>query len=246
MRCQRLQDLRGYQLQEQLRFIRFERDQYRSIRSKYAASQREAIGRYEAQGKNIEDSHSQALVALEQRHLGAEADLVQTLENERRACETRLKHMQAYCSPKHAVEGMPERVVTKKDYNQLEAQYRLRENMDNLHTARINVLRERQAKQQERVLAKQENEMEALEMDKRDALQDLGSQREEEEQVLKNRFAARKSRLIARWSLSEAIECRKLENETGEAYGSLPPLPWADHDEDYASDAGSEHGSGGG
>ena len=245
LHCQRLKDLRGSQLQEQLRFIRFEKDQYRKIRSKYTILQQKTLVQYEMQEKDIERLHSEALVALEQRHLDAEADVIQTLENERQACETRLKHMQAYCSPKNTIEGMPERVVTKKDYNQLEAQYRLRNNMENLHTSRINVLRERQAKQQERVLAKHESEIEAFEREKRDTLKNLDLQRENETQKLKIEFAARKSRLVARWVLSEAIERRKLENETGEVYGSLPPVKWMDHSEmDDVGDADSGHESG--
>lgn len=245
MHCQRLKDLRGSQLQEQLRFIRFERDQYRQIRSKYAVSQQETLAQNEAKEKDLENAHSEALIALEQRHLDAEADLVQTLENERQACETRLKHMQAYCSPKNTVKGMPERVVTKKDYNQLEAQYRLRNNMENLHTSRINVLRERQAKQQERILAKQESEMEVFEQERRNALEDLESLRKDETSKLEKEFAARKNRLVARWALSEAIERRKLENETGEAYGALPPIAWPDRGEmDDVGDADSGHGSG--
>ena len=245
IQCERLRALRNAQTQEQSRFIRYEKEQYRAIRKKYSELEEETLARYESEEKALDEAHSKAQVVLEQRHLDAEGDLVQTLETEKQACETRLKHMQAYCSPKQNVEGMPERTVTKKDYNSLEAQYRLRDNMENLHTSRINVLRERQAKQFERIIGKQVNETEALEAKRDGAIHELESQREDEELHLKKEFAARKDRLVARWAIGEAIECHKLEIETGEAYGSLPSLEWPDRGEIDGNDTDSGHGSGG-
>ena len=245
IQCDRLRALRNAQTQEQLRFIRFEKEQYRAIREKYSELEEETLARHESEEKALEEAHSQAQVVLEQRHLDAENDLVHTLETEKQACETRLKHMQAYCSPKQNVEGMPERTVTKKDYNSLEAQYRLRDNMENLHTSRINVLRERQAKQFERIIGKQVSETEALEAKRDGAIRKLESQREDEELHLKKEFAARKDRLVRRWAIGEEIERVKLENETGEAYGRLPSLEWLDRGDIDGNDTDSGHASGG-
>lgn len=136
--------------------------------------------------------------------------------------------MQAYCNPRSTVAGMPNRVVTKNDYRQLEQQYHTRNGMDNLHTSRINVLRERQGKQLERITAKQEAELEALESSFEQQNEDLDAKFRQEERQLQQEFAERKNRLVTRWNLAEAIERRKLELLTGEEFGPLPVVKWSD------------------
>lgn len=174
----------------------------------------------------LQERHAEALVSLEHRHLSAEVDLNKALELERQGCETRLKHMQGYCNPRSNIAGMPTRVVTRKDYHQLEQQYHIRNGMDNLHKSRINVLREKQGKQLERISAKQEAELEALANDHRQQVIDLENAYQTEEEELRREFGARRKRLMTRWTLAEAIERRKLEVETGDSYGALPPIPW--------------------
>ena len=174
-------------------------------------------------------------MSLEHRHLSAEVDLNKALELERQGCETRLKHMQAYCNPESNIEGMPSRVVSRKDYHQLEQQYHIRNGMDNLHKSRINVLREKQGKQLERIIAKQEAELESLSSNYRKEMADLETSYQSEEQELRREFKARGKRLISRWALTEAIERRKIENRTGESYGPLPPIPWPDRAVDRSS-----------
>ena len=134
--------------------------------------------------------------------------------------------MEAYCNSKGQIKGMPQRNVTDKDFRELAQQYHVRNGMSNLHEARINVLREKQAKQLERITAKQDLELSKLHSDSDQELQDLDIDFTDEETTLEHEFAERKKRLIARWTLAEAIERRKLENETGEAFGTLPPIAW--------------------
>ena len=102
--------------------------------------------------------------------------------------------------------------------------------MDNLHKSRINVLREKQGKQLERISAKQESELEALSNDHRQQLVELESAYQAEEDELGRDFGARKQRLMKRWALAEAIERRKLEVETGDSHGALPPVAWEERD----------------
>lgn len=231
-----LKSLRTCQIEEQNRFVRFEDDQYRLLHFKQDERKRILLDKFTEQEKLTQKRHAEALVALEHRHLSAEVDLNKTLELERQGCETRLKHMQAYCNPRSNVEGMPTRVVTKKDYHQLEQQYHIRNGMDNLHQARINVLREKQGKQLERVSAKQETELEALADDYRKQMVDLVAEFHAEDAELQREFAVRKKRLINRWSLAEAIERKQLENRTGESHGPLPDVHWPDTcDEEQAS-----------
>jgi len=223
-----LKKLRTTQLQEQLRFISFEASQNRLMRTRQLQHKRDSLSQYHQQQKDTHARHAEALTSLEHRHLSAEVDLNRTLQIERQACDTRLKHMQAYCNPRSTVAGMPNRVVTKNDYRQLEQQYHTRNGMDNLHASRINVLREKQGKQLERIIAKQESELEALESSFEHQNQDLDGNFRAEERQLQQEFAERKNRLVTRWNLAEAIERRKLEIHTGEEHGPLPAVKWSD------------------
>ena len=135
--------------------------------------------------------------------------------------------MQAYCNPRSTVADMPSRVVTKSDYRQLEQQYHIRNGMDNLHASRINVLREKQGKQQERIMAKQEVELETLESNFEGRNEEMDAKFRDEETQLQHEFAERKNRLVRRWGLAEAIERRKLEQATGETFEALPPITWS-------------------
>lgn len=122
---------------------------------------------------------------------------------------------------------MPSRIVTKSDYRQLEQQYHIRNGMDNLHASRINVLREKQGKQQERIMAKQESELEILESDFERQNEEMDAKFRDEEVRLRQEFAERKQRLVRRWGLAEAIERRKLEQATGETFEPLPVITWS-------------------
>ena len=206
------------------------------MRSRQLDTERRILAEHPQKLKALSEKHAEALSSLENRHLSAEIDLERTLETERQACETRLKHMQAYCNPRYVVEGMPNRVVTKQHHRQLEQQRHARNGMDNLHAARINVLREKQAKQLERIVAKQEAEIEATDLDLSTKMQELEARREGEKEMLKNEFHDRRIKLTKRWELAEAVERKKLENETGQAYGSLPPIEWDERREGEEED----------
>lgn len=98
--------------------------------------------------------------------------------------------------------------------------------MDNLHTARINVLREKQSKQLERVAANQEAEVEVLSESHMEEVAELEKRFEEEEQQLGQEFRERRQKLVRRWGLAEAIERRKLENSGAGDFGPLPDVEW--------------------
>ena len=234
-----LKKLRTTQLQEQLRFISFEASQNGLMRTRQVQHKQNALSDYHKRQKDIHICHAEALASLEHGHLSAEVNLNRTLEMERQACDTRLRHMQAYCNPRSTVQGMPDRVVTKSDYRQLEQQYHIRNGMDNLHASRINVLREKQGKQTERIMAKQEAELQTLESELEHQNEELDTKFREEKQQLQQEFAERKKRLVARWNLTEVIERRKLELQTEEEYGPLPAVKWS-HDTVEANERRNE------
>ncbi|KAL8714152.1 MAG: hypothetical protein Q9220_001881 [cf. Caloplaca sp. 1 TL-2023] len=221
-----LKELRWSQLDEQRRFVRFEIDQQRLMHTRQESVKKKALEEHPEKVKVLQDRHAEALSSLEHRHLSAEVDLERTLEVERQACETRLKHMQAYCNPRSTVRGMPSRVVTKQQYQQLSQERHIRDGMDNLHTARINVLREKQGKQLERIIAKQEAELEAADSSLAEQMQQLEIDYRSESDMVRREFELRRQRLTSRWLLAEAILQKRRENETGEAYGPLPPIEW--------------------
>ena len=227
-----LKKLRTTQLQEQLRFISFRASQSRLLRTARLARKRASLSAYKTLQTQIEARHAEALANLEHRHLSAEVDLNETLQTERQACDLRLRHMQAYCNPRSSVIGMPVRNVTEADLQKLEQQFHVREGIDNLHAGKINVLREKQAKQVERVIDKQEKELqkqtEEFEREENELEEGVRAEEDEMEKV----FEDRKTRLVARWGLAEAIERKMLEVETGEAFAELPAIGWGEEGKD--------------
>lgn len=143
--------------------------------------------------------------------------------------------MQAYCDPRNTVEGMPKRIVTRNDYNKLEQQYHVRNGMDDLHASRINVLRETQAKQLERILAKQDTEMKQLQSDFEHQSHILDVKFQAEARRLQREFLDRKKRLVKRWNLTEAIERKRLEIEKGDKFGALPVVEWGEDEDGEAT-----------
>lgn len=121
---------------------------------------------------------------------------------------------------------MPQRTVTRRDRRQLDQQRHVRSGMDNLHSGRINVLREKQAKQLERVTAKQEAEIDALAESQTAEVAELEQRVQDEETALGREFSDRRERLVRRWGLAEAIERRRLENLGAGELGPLPGLEW--------------------
>ncbi|MCJ1484290.1 hypothetical protein MMC06_004458 [Schaereria dolodes] len=223
-----LKRLRAQQLEEQSRFIRFENEQNRQLRTKRTEARKDIVGRQQEEQQALRERHAEALVDTEHRHFAAEIELVRTLDLDRKACNTKLKHMEAYCNGRHSMDGIPRRKVTEDDYRKLVQQYHLRSGMDNLHEARINVLREKQAKQLERIAAKQVAASKAaVEADDKE-LQEHERESNAEAYDMTQEFARRRKRLIARWKLAEAIERRKLEVDSGELYGPLPGISWPD------------------
>ncbi|MCJ1473493.1 hypothetical protein MMC13_002144 [Lambiella insularis] len=222
----RLQRLRVHQLEEQGRFLRFEDEQSRLVQSKKTESRRSIMSRFQTKQQSLWERHAEVMADLELRHLTAELDLTRALQSERKACETRLRHMDAYCNSR--TDGMPRRKVTEDDYRKLVQQHHIRSGMDRLHESRINVLREKQAKQLERIQAKQEAELKAATEEMNMELKKHDSQFHGEEIDLQQDFWDRKKRILARWALAEAIERRKLEYETGQHFAPLPPISWSD------------------
>jgi hypothetical protein len=159
-------------------------------------------------------------------------------ELEKRAVMVRLRHMEAYChNPTPPPEimspasgrsstdsNLPERKVTDKDYHNLAQQYRERDAMDTLHTSKINVLRGRQKKVVEKLMAKKEGELQKLELEQEKQLQAIDQAFDAQEADLRLALQAKRIRLETRWKTQALIERTKMEKATGLTYAPLPDV----------------------
>ena len=218
--------LREQQMEEKHRIAQQYVCQHQELQAKYAMRKTQTTAQSSERKDTLRHRHNQSLTATEDRHLSAEVDLHRTLAFERQACDTRLRHMEAYCHSPKSLYGMPTRVVTDKDYRELAQQYHVRDSMGRLHDSRINVLREKQTKQLERLTAQQEEELAKLDEELRSELEqaDMDYQSTVAERALA--FEERKRRLEKRWALAEAVARRRLEIDWGQSFAPLPVMVW--------------------
>ena len=166
-----------------------------------------------------------AVEDLEARQLEDELKMQKEHEAEKRTVMTRLRHMEAYCqnptpppTPVDPASGrpsldavLPERKVTDRDYHNLAQQYRERDAMDDLHAAKINVLRGKQKKTVENLLRKKEKEAEDLEREQEKELEQVDKDFNVQEESLRSVLASKRARLELRWRTQALIETTKTE-----------------------------------
>lgn len=116
------------------------------------------------------------------------------------------------------------RVLTRRHMQQLEQQYLDHEAMDQLHNARIKVLRERQALKLEAAVKRTEKELDAMCEQHIQELDTLQTEQQQEEISLMEALDVKKATLRQRWCLEEVVLRRRLEVRHGQLYGPLPPL----------------------
>lgn len=170
----------------------------------------------------------------------AEVVFRQELEAEKRTCLIRLRHMEAYChspSPPTTPQSHSsladdqfdrqtrERKVTDKDYHNLAAQYRERDNMDSLHKARIEVMQGRQEKSYNEFVKRKEKELAAMIAKHEQEEAQYIAKCEKEEEAMRQSFKDRGGRLQSRWKLQGLIETSKLEKLTNLPYAPPPDIP---------------------
>lgn len=154
---------------------------------------------------------------------------------------TRIKHMEGYfrnASPppspavtaQASTESIPglettlARHITRQNKEQLEQQYHEHESMDQLHEARIKVLRERQELKLHEAIARMDQELESMCDQHATDVSSLQSEHSREEMALLQALDAKKTSLRHRWLLEEAILRCQLESRHGQLYGPMPPL----------------------
>lgn len=184
---------------------------------------------------------------MEERHLTAEMDQRKEFEREKRNSRTRIKYMEGYfntpSSPQSSSSGsdsgldpvQPTRNVTRRQREQLKQEYLDRDSMDQLHEARIKVLRDQQERQLQETVSRLEKELESLVKKNAEAVAELEREHQRGEQAVLQAFDVKKAKLRRRWALEEAILRKRLEMKDGVPYGPLPSLSFNCLDPDIST-----------
>ncbi|KAI0838216.1 hypothetical protein F5Y06DRAFT_52472 [Hypoxylon sp. FL0890] len=235
--CAEFKALREKQAKEMVRFQTFERKSKWLMWTRHAHQKLALVEKQSAAIDRMKERHVKTSANLEDRQVAAEMELRSTLEQSERNVRIRLKHMEAYCDGlgQNPDTTMPSRVVTERDLRELGQQYNVEKNMKQLHQAKINVMRDRQAKALEELLERQESEMSKLTEKNRKELEGLESDFADEEDALSTTFAQRKSETEKRWELEMEVLRRELENERGLKYAPVKPIEWP-HEEESLED----------
>ncbi|KAK6365357.1 hypothetical protein LTS17_011329 [Exophiala oligosperma] len=238
MECRHLMNLQMTQLEEKVRFLEYQTTLISQLRTRKEDAKRQRQVEYEKILAEQSTKNEQIVEALEARQLEEEIKMQKEHELEKRACIVRLRHMEAYChtstpppdsvspgSGRSSIDSsLPERKVTDKDYHNLAQQYRERDVMDTLHSSKINVLRGRQKKAVENLIAKKEAELEKMEQDQAKELQTIDQDFTSQEVQLRLALGVKRTRLENRWKTQALIERTKMEKATGLPYAPLPDI----------------------
>ncbi|KAI0169742.1 hypothetical protein GGR52DRAFT_480457 [Hypoxylon sp. FL1284] len=226
--CGEFKALREEQVKELERFRVFERKTKWLMWTSHAHQKLALMEKQSAAIERMKERHAKTSANLEDRQVTAEMDLRSTLEQSERNVRIRLKHMEAYCDGlgKNPDATLPSRTVTERDLRELGQQYNVERNMKQLHQAKINVMRDRQAKALEELLERQESEMGKMTEKNRKELENTESVFADEEDALTTTFAQRRSILKKQWELQTKIMRKELENERGLKYALMALPEW--------------------
>lgn len=224
-------DLKKQQEAEMQRFWDFERRTKMIMWTRHNERKVALNEKYSDQTEKMRERHAKTEQHLEERQIAAEIELRASLEQAEKSIRIRVKHMEAYCKAlgRTSASGdvnMPPRVVTERHLRELGQQHNTLEGMARLHQARINVLRDRQAKRMEELLERQEKELEKLDEKREEDIEDLAAEFAHEEDRLTRVFAERKARLVRRWELAGEILRVQMEAKDGVTYAALPTPAW--------------------
>ncbi|KAL4897540.1 hypothetical protein BDV59DRAFT_167949 [Aspergillus ambiguus] len=231
-----LRQMREAQRMERNRHVAFQDN----FMSELRRNQQAVVADRLADNKRLEDEKREKNTAnairMEERQLAVEMDQVREFERAKINSRTRIKYMEGYLNnaspPSPSASSLdstgPARKFTSQHKAQLAQEYHDHESMDQLHEAKIKVLRDRQEIRLQEAIARMERELDDL-IDKH-AVEFANMQRahQDEESAIVQTFDAKKALLRHRWNLEEAVLRKKLENRHGLPYGPLPPLSFSD------------------
>ncbi|KAI9050661.1 hypothetical protein LZ554_005817 [Drepanopeziza brunnea f. sp. 'monogermtubi'] len=223
-----LKDLRARQINERDRFTAFERKMKWMLWARHGQGKIEILERYDELRKKTGERHIRTAAHLEDRQVAAEMELRASLKQQEKSVGIRLRHMEAYCDAlgRNTNSPNPARVVTERDLRELGQQYNIWNDLERLHQSKINVMRDKQAKQMEDLLGRQEEEIKRLSRKQDEEMEALDEKFVNEEEVSVGILEARRQRLQRRWLLVEEVERQRLELEKNVRFAPLPPVTW--------------------
>ncbi|KAJ5555036.1 hypothetical protein N7461_003506 [Penicillium sp. DV-2018c] len=202
------------------------------------------------------EKNTSSILQMEERQLAVEIEQQREFDRAKINSRTRIKHMEGYLrnasppsspSPSRAAlatrpesDGFsmsysepestpPPRVLTRQHKEQLEQQYHHHEMMDQLHDARIKVLRDRQEVKLQEAMARMERELDDMCDRHAKEMATLRSEHEREEMELIRALDLKRIAMCQRWHLEEAVLRRNLEVRHGQSYGPLPVVSFEDY-----------------
>jgi hypothetical protein len=220
------------------RFLSFQTSAREKLQGRQR-SRREALTEKHGElQEKMKERHAKTTAHLEDRQVAAEMELRSTLEQSEKSVRIRLKHMEAYCDRlgRNPDSNMPQRTVTERDLRELGQQYNLRDNIERLHQSKVNVMRDRQAKQMEELVDRQTSELDKLAAKLQEDLEDLAGTFADETDAMTRLFKERRERLQRRWGLAILILCKELEAKESTTFAELPIPRWIDENELNAED----------
>jgi hypothetical protein len=223
---QELAELRARLTEERERFTTFERKMKWLMWTRHGQAKLDVLDKYGELVGKMRERHVRTATHLEDRQVAAEMELRASLKQAERSVQIRLRHMEAYCDGLGRASYGPPRVVTERDLRELGQQYNVRDDLERLHQSKINVMRDKQAKQMEQLLARQLEEEEKLIARQDVELDTLEASFSAEEVNFLQAFKARRERVLQRWRLAEEIEREKLHQRTKLRYAPLSLPEW--------------------
>ncbi|EPQ66517.1 Bgt-5231 [Blumeria graminis f. sp. tritici] len=210
-----LSTLRARHINERDRFRAYERKLKWVMSTRHEQERSHILERYEEKHAKIVALHTKAATSLEDRQISAEIELRTSLKQDEANVHVRLRHMEAYCDElgRSSSASNPARVVTERDLRELGQQYNVRDNIKRLHQSKVNVLREKQAKQMEQLLVQQERELVRLEVKRDEEINAIERRFSQEEESFRMVFAKRRTNMLRRWQLEQLIGWKKLDQE---------------------------------
>jgi hypothetical protein len=228
LESEELNKLRANQISERDRFCKFEKKMRWHMWTRHGQTRVEALDRFGELQTKMKERHARTAAHLEDRQVGAEMELRATLKQAERSVHIRLRHMEAYCDGlgRSASGTNPARVVTERDLRELGQQYNVKDDLERLHQSKINVMRDKQAKQMEHLIARQEKEQEALAAKHANELEALELCFVAEDKELHRLFPERRRRLSRRWNIMEQMARKSLEAKTNLTYAPMVAIEW--------------------
>lgn len=227
--CVDFKRLYDRQSKEMGRFITYEKTVRWKIWLRNTDLKRALSDKYVDAMEKMKERHIKTASHLEDRQVAAEMEFRNALDNQEKSIQIRLKYMEAYCDAEGKTPdamNLPPRTVTERDRRELGQQYNVRDGMERLHQAKINVLRDRQAKKMEELLERQKEELRRLEQKHEEEIEDLAARFAHEEDAVVHCLESRKTRLQRRWELMSEILRVQLEEDMGLKFASHSPPEW--------------------